>query len=151
MWGIRGACSPPFFFFFGQQSCFNLFGVGEVHTEAYLTQAAQGSWSANLELLLSSHCFTCTYSSKLPSHQISATCCSYSTVVMTGSHRLSKPPVQFSTCHHTQTNIAEYRLPPLHSTCVMLIPPSYHLHNVCTTLAPHLCYTISPFCHTKHP
>src|ERR1035438_6658751 len=62
------------------------------------------------------------------------------------------PLSKFSTCHHTQTDITRYRLPPpSHSTCVTLIPPLYHLCSACTTLVPPLHNIIPPLHNTVPP
>src|ERR1035438_4668739 len=96
-------------FFFGQWPRLNLFRVVVVCTEVYLTQAAQGSWSAYLELLLSGAA-SLVHMILAYSHQISAAHRGYTQAVMTSPNRLSEPLAQlFNHAQHT-ANIHTHEL-----------------------------------------
>src|ERR1035438_3334819 len=96
-------------FFFGQWPRLNLFRVVVVCTEVYLTQAAQGSWSAYLELLLSGAA-SLVHMILAYSHQISAAHRGYTQAVVTSPQqgvRAPCPTFQPRPTHsqrsHTQT------------------------------------------------
>ena len=98
-----------YFYFFGQQSCFNLFAVGVAYTEAYLTQAAQGSWSAYLELLLSGAA-SLVHMILAYSHQISAAHRGYTQAVVTSPQQAIRAPCPtFQPVPHTAVIIRTNR------------------------------------------
>jgi len=135
------------FFFPRTGSCLNLFRVAIVCTEAYLTQAATGSTSANLELLPSSHHFTCTYASMLPTSNINCPLGPCVPAVMTccGCPSPSSPGFTPTADQHLHNPQGTH--PPSHGPCVtltlpyyphtMLIPPP----NTIITFSRHPCNT----------
>src|ERR1035438_8105624 len=136
-------------FFFGQWPRLNLFRVVVVCTEVYLTQAAQGSWSAYLELLLSGAA-SLVHMILASSHQISAAHRGYTQAVMTHPQAVQAPCPTFqphpthSQCSHTNQQPSEQTqgtqpfmqtLCNARTPCIIRIPPPCHtctpLHNVC--------------------
>ena len=139
--------------FFGETKALLQFIAGVlVCTEAYLTHTTQGSWSANLELLLSSHCFTWTHDSMYYLCQISAATGPCIPAVMTCLGCPSPSSPQFTPLltatnsgHHpapSQTlcnTRATLMLPPYHPWCLCSfqsqLSPS---HSICVTfVSPH--------------
>ena len=108
------------FFFLGQGPCLNLFQESTVCTEAYLTQAAHGSQSASLELLLSSHCFACTYDSTLLPSNISCPLgpCVPAVVTCLAVQAPHPPNLLLCTLHHPALSLST---PP--SLCVTVVSP----------------------------